>query len=172
MRIVRFDNWSTGLLLGEDRVLDVSATVQRPEAVALPAVQCVAPFFTPHSLDWAPMISAWPLVKPALEQLIADALGGDPRRDRAGHAQRFAAPAVALAYPPGFRDGGKSRRSRGARAERDPGHFDHRGTDPHRDAQGTAERLHGHTRNSYRSERRGHSTTRPPDARLRSRGPR
>jgi 2-keto-4-pentenoate hydratase/2-oxohepta-3-ene-1,7-dioic acid hydratase in catechol pathway len=78
MRIVRFDNWSTGLLLGEDRVLDVSATVQRPEAVDLPAVQCVAPFFAPHSLDWAPMISAWPLVKPALEQLTADALGGNP----------------------------------------------------------------------------------------------
>jgi hypothetical protein len=101
MRIVRFDNWSTGLLLGEDRVLDVSATVQRPEAVTLPTVQCVAPFFAPHSLDWAPMISAWPLVKPALEQLTADALGGTPPRS-CGTCTAFRCSRRCPRLPPGF----------------------------------------------------------------------
>ena len=78
MRILRFGNWSTGLLLGEDRVLDVSATAQRMATGAPPVVQTIQPFFAPHAVDWAPMIAAWPLVRPALEQLIEDAAVGNP----------------------------------------------------------------------------------------------
>jgi 2-keto-4-pentenoate hydratase/2-oxohepta-3-ene-1,7-dioic acid hydratase in catechol pathway len=74
MKLVRFANWSTGIVMG-DLILDVSATVQRPHVRSGAAVSVLAPYFGPGATDWAPMISAWSVVGPALQELVDVARG-------------------------------------------------------------------------------------------------
>jgi 2-keto-4-pentenoate hydratase/2-oxohepta-3-ene-1,7-dioic acid hydratase in catechol pathway len=76
MKLVRIANWSTGIVIDDDLIVDVSATVQRPYVGSVAAVSVLAPYFGPGAIDWAPMISSWSVVGPALRDLVELAKGG------------------------------------------------------------------------------------------------
>lgn len=80
MRLVRFDNWQTGVVVdrkGKPEILDIEASLaelrsSRPRVAAL-----LRPFFeTPASADWAPLITAWREIRPLLEELKGQAEAG------------------------------------------------------------------------------------------------
>src|SRR5690348_17158864 len=77
MRLARFGNWSTGIVLEGELLLDVSASVQRPGLHRRKAVQQLHPYLGGASVDWAPMIAAWDTVGPQLRAL-AEAAQSDP----------------------------------------------------------------------------------------------
>ena len=77
MRLARFGNWSTGIVLEGDAMLDVSASVQLPGLQRSRALQKLRPYFAGAAVDWAPMIAAWDTVGADLQELV-DAAQSDP----------------------------------------------------------------------------------------------
>ncbi|MFF3468096.1 fumarylacetoacetate hydrolase family protein [Streptomyces sp. NPDC002619] len=78
MKFVRFGNWSTGVVVSGDRVLNLTAAVTSPSASRIPAAQIVRAFLSPDSVSWDAMIAGWPVVRPAVEELLDRAESGDP----------------------------------------------------------------------------------------------
>jgi 2-keto-4-pentenoate hydratase/2-oxohepta-3-ene-1,7-dioic acid hydratase in catechol pathway len=76
VKLVLFDNWSTGVMIDEERLVDVSATVRQVARVEPAEVRALRPFFQPWIPSWEPMIAAWSLIKPAVEALVDRALAG------------------------------------------------------------------------------------------------
>ena len=77
MKFVRFDNWSTGVVASGDRVLNLTAAVTSPAASRIPAAQVARAFLNPDSISWDAMIAGWPVVRPAMEELLDRAESGD-----------------------------------------------------------------------------------------------
>jgi 2-keto-4-pentenoate hydratase/2-oxohepta-3-ene-1,7-dioic acid hydratase in catechol pathway len=67
VRIARFDDWSTGIVVPGNRVVDVVASLPRLTDTAPEAAAVLRPLFS--TTDWTPMIEAWDDARAALRLL-------------------------------------------------------------------------------------------------------
>ena len=78
MRIARFGDWSTGIVVSGDRVVDVAASLPGLAGSAPEAAAVLRPLLSgPAAADWTPMIEAWDEARGALRLLERRAEAGD-----------------------------------------------------------------------------------------------
>lgn len=71
MKLVRYDDWRTGVLVSDDTFVDVAGSMPALAHHNPAAAEVLGPYFTGYqSRDWAPMIESWNLVREPLAELV------------------------------------------------------------------------------------------------------
>jgi 2-keto-4-pentenoate hydratase/2-oxohepta-3-ene-1,7-dioic acid hydratase in catechol pathway len=76
VKFVRFGNWSTGVVLPNGLVLDLTASVHTSAAHRGAGTGILRSVLSTGDFSWDPLITLWPTVKPAVEELVAQAVIG------------------------------------------------------------------------------------------------